>query len=73
MSNTKIKQFLFIVLFVTINLVISFSITNSLGIFNTIIYCSLISMISEVTWEMVIFMSLALIESGIYEVVKIKC
>lgn len=72
MSNTKIKQLLFIILFVTINLVISFSITYSLGITNTVIYRSVISMISEVTWEMVIFMLLALIESSIFEVSQIK-
>lgn len=72
MSNTKIKQFLFIVLFVIINLVISFSITHSLGITNTVIYRSITSMISEVTYEMVIFMFLALIESSIYEVSQIK-
>lgn len=72
MSNTKIKQLLFIILFVTINLVISFSITYSLGITNTVIYRSVISMISEVTLEMVIFMLLALIESSIFEVSQIK-
>lgn len=72
MSNTKIKQLLFIVLFVTINLVISFSITYSLGITNTVIYRSVTSMISEITWEMVIFILLALIESSIYEMAQIK-
>ncbi len=72
MSNTKIKQLLFIILFVTINLVISFSITYSLGITNTVIYRSVTSMISEVTYEMVIFMLLALIESSICEVLQIK-
>lgn len=72
MSNTKIKQLLFIILFVTINLVISFSITYSLGITNTIIYRSVTSMISEITYEMVIFMLLALIESSIYEMLQIK-
>ncbi len=72
MSNSKIKQLLFIILFVTINLVISFSITYSLGITNTIIYRSVTSMISEITYEMVIFMLLALIESSIYEMLQIK-
>lgn len=72
MSNTKIKQLLFIILFVTINLVISFSITYSLGITNTVIYRSVTSMISEITWEMVIFILLALIESSIYEMAQIK-
>ena len=72
MSNTKIKQLLFIVLFVAINLVISFSITYSLGITNTVIYRSVTSMISEITYEMVIFMLLALIESSIYEMAQIK-
>lgn len=72
MSNSKIKQLLFIILFVTINLVISFSITYSLGITNTIIYRSVTSMISEITYEMVIFMLLALIESSIYKMLQIK-
>ncbi len=72
MSNTEIKQFLFIILFITINLVISFSITYFFGITNTVIYRSVTSMISEVTYEMLIFMSLALIESSIYEVSKVK-
>lgn len=73
MSNNKLKQFLFIILFFTINFVISFSITYSLGISNTVIYRSVTSMIGEVTYEMVIFMLLALIESSIYEVAQIKC
>ena len=72
MSNTEIKQFLFIILFITINLVISFSITYFFGINNTVIYRTVTSMISEVTYEMLIFMSLALIESSIYEVSKVK-
>ena len=72
MSNTEIKQFLFIILFITINLVISFSITYFFGITNTVIYHSVTSMISEVTYEMLIFISLALIESSIYEVSKVK-
>lgn len=72
MSNTEIKQFLFIILFVTINLVISFSITYSLGIANTVIYRSVTSMISEITYEMIIFIILALIESSIYEVSQIE-
>lgn len=72
MSNTKIKQLLFIILFVTINLVISFSITYFFGITNTVIYRSVTSMISEITWEIVIFMGLSLIESSIYELLQIK-
>lgn len=72
MSNVEIKQLLFIVLFIIINLVVSFSITNLLGIFNTVIYRSVISMISEITYEMLIFMGLALIESGICEVLQLK-
>lgn len=72
MSNVEIKQLLFIVLFIIINLVVSFSITNLLGIFNTVIYRSVISMISDITYEMVIFMGLVFIESGIYEMVQIK-
>ena len=73
MSNVKIKQFLFIILFIAINLLVSFFMTNSLGIFNTVIYHSFTSMISEITYEMVIFMLLSLIESSIYEVAQIKC
>ncbi len=73
MSNVKIKQFLFIILFIAINLLVSFFMTNSLGIFNTVIYRSFTSMISEITYEMVIFMLLSLIESSIYEVAQIKC
>lgn len=72
MSNSKIKQFIFIILFITINLLVSFFITNSLGIFNTVIYRSVTSMISEITYEMIIFMGLALVESSIYEVAQIK-
>lgn len=72
MLNTKIKQFLFIILFITISLIISFSITYSLGIPNTVIYRSVTSMFSEITWEIVIFMVLSLIESSIYEVSQVK-
>ena len=72
MSSTKIKQLVFIIFFIVINLVISFSITYSLGVTNTVIYRSVTSMISELTYEMLIFMSLAFIESSIYEILQIK-
>lgn len=72
MSNTEIKQLLSIIFFITINLVISFSITYFLGITNTVIYRSVTTMISEVTCEIVIFMILALIESIIFEVSQLK-
>lgn len=72
MLSTEFKQFLSIVLFIIINLVISFSITYSLGMPNTVIYRSVISMISEITWEIVIFIGLSLVESSIYELSQVK-
>lgn len=68
MSSTEIKQLLFIILFITINLVISFLLTYFLGITNTAIYHPITSIINEITYEMIIFMILVLIESSIYEV-----
>lgn len=72
MSTSKIKQLISIILFIIFNTLIAFSITHFLGISNTVIYRSAVSMISVVTYEMVIFMLLALIESSIYEVAQIE-
>lgn len=68
MSSTEIKQLLFIILLITINLVISFLLTYFLGITNTAICHPITSIINEITYEMIIFMILVLIESSIYEV-----
>ena len=72
MSNFEIKQSTIFILLIVINLVLSFGITYSLGIFNTVIYCSAVSMISQITYEMVIFMGLSFVESDIYKISQTK-
>ena len=62
------KEFIAILIFYLINIIIAFYITNMLGIVNVIVLKSMSILYGEITWEVIIVMSLSLIESIIYEI-----
>lgn len=67
MSKSEIKELSFMIVFCIINSIIAFVITGALGITNTIIIKSFSTIYGDITWEVVIFMGLLLIESIIYD------
>lgn len=67
MSKSELKEIIGVVIFGTINTFIAFAITNFLGIYNTIILRTFSVMYGDITWEVVIFMGLSLLEATIYE------
>ena len=62
------KEFIAILIFYLINIIIAFYITNKLGIVNVVVLKSMSILYGEITWEVIIVMSLSLIESIIYEI-----
>ncbi len=62
------KEFIAILIFYLINIIIAFYITNMLGIVNVVVLKSMSILYGEITWEVIIIMSLSLIESIIYEI-----
>ena len=64
----KKKEFIAILIFYLINIIIAFYITNMLGIVNVVVLKSMSILYGEITWEVIIVMSLSLIESIIYEI-----
>lgn len=66
MNKKEIKELIAIVLFGFINVIISFSITSFLGISNIIVFHSISALYGNITWEVIIFIGLYLIESIIY-------
>lgn len=67
MSKSEIKELSFMIVFCIINSIIAFVITAALGITNTIIIKSFSTIYGDITWEVVIFMILLLIEGIIYD------
>lgn len=67
MSKSELKEIIGVVIFGTINTFIAFAITNFLGISNTIILRTFSVIYSDITWDVVIFLGLSLIEAIIYE------
>ena len=62
------KELIAILIFYLINIIIAFYITNMLGIVNVVVLKSMSILYGEITWEVIIVMSLSLIESNIYEI-----
>ena len=62
------KEFIAILIFYLINIIIAFYITNMIGIVNVVVLKSMSILYGEITWEVIIVMSLSLIESIIYEI-----
>ena len=67
MSKSELKEIIGVVIFGVINTYIAFAITNFLGITNTIILKSFSAIYGDITWEVVIFLGLSLIQATIYE------
>ena len=63
----KFKKIIIIFIFILFNLILTFTLTNLLGIYNIIILKSYCFVYHDITWEFIIFMMLSLIESFIYE------
>lgn len=51
-----------LLLFYSINFIISFALTSYLGISNTVLFTSYLAMYGDITWEVVIFIFLSIIE-----------
>lgn len=67
MSKSELTEIIGVVIFGAINTFIALAITNFLGIYNTIILRTFSVLYGDITWEVVIFMGLSLVESIIYE------
>ena len=61
------KELVGVIIFTIINLVIAYLITTSLGVKDTILYQSLTATNYSITYEVIIWIVLGLIESIIYE------
>ena len=68
----KTNETLYAVIFSIINILITYLITIPLGICNVILYKSFSAMNNVITYEYLIWITLSLIESGIYEIYKKK-
>lgn len=67
MTKTEIKELIAIIFIGLINILISFTITALLGISNTVVIKTFSVMYGDITWEVIIFMSLSIILASIYE------
>lgn len=66
MTKYEIKQLFVMIIFAIINVVISYAITTAFGISNIVLYKTLTAMQYTITYEVLIFMALSLLESLIY-------
>lgn len=69
---SKVKEILLIIIFTIINIVLAFTITNLLGISNTVVFRSFSVMYGDITWEVIIFFIFSIAEAIIYEICKKK-
>ena len=67
---SKVKETFAIIIFATINTIIAFFITNLLGISNIVVLRTYTAISGDMTWEVIIFLALSLIECTIYELYK---
>lgn len=72
MSKDKIKEVIGIIIFAIVNISIAYLITIKLGIANTVVIRTFSALYSEITWEVIIFLGLSLIEAIIYEYKPIR-
>jgi len=69
---SKVREIFVIIIFAITNIIISFLITNLFGISNTVVFRTYSAISGEITWEVIIFFALSLIEAIIYEIYKKK-
>lgn len=72
MSKDKIKEVISIIIFAIINISIAYLITINLGIANMVVIRTFSALYSEITWEVIIFLGVSLIETIIYEYKPIR-
>ena len=73
MSKKDIKEIIGVIICGILNTIIAVYITTTLGVYNTIIFKTFSVLYGDVTWEVVIFMGLSLIEACIYQLNSCKC
>lgn len=66
MSKKEIKDLIIFIIFSIINISIAYIITSYFGIQNIILYRSLTAMQYTITYEVIIFFVLSLVEATIY-------
>ena len=66
MSKKEIKDLLIFIIFSIINISIAYMITSYFGIQNIILYQSLTAMQYTITYEVIIFFVLSLVEATVY-------
>lgn len=66
MSKKEIKDLLIFIIFSIINISIAYMITSYFGIQNIILYQSLTAMQYTITYEVIIFFVLSIVEATIY-------
>lgn len=66
MSKKEIKDLLIFIIFSIINISIAYMITSYFGIQNIILYQSLTAMQYTITYEIIIFFVLSLVEATVY-------
>lgn len=66
MSKKEIKDLIIFIIFSIINISIAYMITSYFGIQNIILYQSLTAMQYTITYEVIIFFVLSLVEASIY-------
>ena len=69
---SKVKEILLIIIFAIINIILAFTITNLLGISNTVVFRSFSAMYGDITWEVIIFFIFSIVEAIVYEFFKHK-
>lgn len=69
---SKVREIFVIIIFAITNIIISFLITNLFRISNTVVFRTYSAISGEITWEVIIFFALSLIEAIIYEIYKKK-
>ena len=67
---SKVKEVFLIITFAIINIFLAFTITNLLGISNTIVLKTFSAMYGDITWEVIIFFIFSIVEAIIYECFK---
>lgn len=69
---SKVREIFVTIILAIINIMISFFMTNLLGISNTVVFRTYSAISGDITWEVIIFFALSLIEVIIYELYKKK-
>ena len=72
MKKVNFKELFGIIIFCLINTVIAFYITNLLGISNTVVIKSYSAIYGDMSWEVILFLAMGLIEATVYEKIIIK-